>query len=62
MAHSDDAIPLVDVGLDEKSAAEKVYKACTESGFFYGTHNCQAGAAAAGPSRHCPYTTNASLN
>lgn len=48
MAHPDDAIPLVDVGLDETAAAAKVFKACTESGFFYGTHNCQAGAAAAG--------------
>jgi hypothetical protein len=34
---SNDLVPLVDVsGSDESAAAARVYKACTESGFFYG--------------------------
>jgi hypothetical protein len=34
---NDDLLPLIDVsGSDESAAAARVYKACTESGFFYG--------------------------
>lgn len=42
MAQADAAIPLVDVSLDECAAAAKVYKACTDSGFFYGAHTQSA--------------------